>query len=342
MRIQNYNQSATDYGNLLKIHGITYNQFAVAASSLSYVYSVQGKSDEAMALLIRAAIADLRSATKETVAIYELARVLYKTNEQENAYTCINEAMDEATFYGARHRQVMISSIQPVIEAQRIKSVENKRHSMLIYASIITVLVIFVIAFAVIINHQLKKIRKADEIITLANHTLQESNNALEDVNRNLGTANKIKNEYISYYFNVNSVYIDKLENIKKSLEKKIKSQRYEDALDALKKLNLESERHELFYTFDKVFLQLFPDFMNRFNCLFNNDDKICVPEGQLLSTEHRIFALIRMGIHDNERIAKLLGYSVNTIYTYKTRIKTKSLVLNDEFEGKIMEIEAG
>jgi DNA-binding NarL/FixJ family response regulator len=96
-----------------------------------------------------------------------------------------------------------------------------------------------------------------------------------------------------------------------------------------------------LFHTFDKVFLSLFPDFIARFDALFHPEDKIAVAEGQLLSTEHRIFALIRMGIHDNDRIAKLLGYSVNTIYSYKNRIKTKSIIANDEFEDHIMAIEA-
>jgi DNA-binding NarL/FixJ family response regulator len=96
-----------------------------------------------------------------------------------------------------------------------------------------------------------------------------------------------------------------------------------------------------LFDTFDKVFLKLFPNFITKFNELFTPEEEIGVPTGQLLSTEHRIFALIRMGIHDNDRIAKLLGYSVNTIYAYKNRIKNRSFVSNDEFENRIMEIEA-
>lgn len=53
----------------------------------------------------------------------------------------------------------------------------------------------------------------------------------------------------------------------------------------------------------------------------------------QLLNTDLRIFALIRMGISDNDKIAKILGYSVNTIYAYKTRIKNKAIVPNEEFE---------
>ncbi|WP_462267630.1 DUF6377 domain-containing protein [Mucilaginibacter sp.] len=341
MRIQRYTESVEDYLHLLQLPHLTPNQYAVTASSLSYVYSTQGKQEQAIALLIKAAIADIQSATKETVAMYQLANILYKSGKEDEAFTYINEAIDEANFYGARHRQAVISSILPIIEAQRIKTIEDERRSLLIYSSIITLLVIAVITFAVIINRQLKKIRLADQIIQAANVSLQQSNTALAEVNQNLSVANKIKNEYISYYFNINSVYIERLEGIQKSLEKKLKNQRYEDALHTLKNLNLESERHELFHTFDKVFLRLFPEFIPQFNSLFREPETISIPAGQLLGTEHRIFALIRMGIHDNERIAKLLGYSVNTIYAYKNRIKTKSWVVNDEFEGKIMAIEA-
>lgn len=330
-----------DYTALLKLKNLTPNQFAISACSLSYIYEVLGEQDKSTQLLIQAAIADLQSATKETVAIYKLADFLYKKGDLNSAFVYIKQAMDDATFYGARHRQVAISSILPIIEAQRISTIEQQRKSLIIYASIITVLVLFVVMFAFIIFRQLKKLRIADNLIKEANVSLQESNVALEALNRNLSTANKIKNEYIGYYFNINSIYIDKLESFQKSLDKKLSSKRYEDAQAAIKSLNLENERHQLFHTFDKVFLSLFPDFIEKFEALFHKDDKIAIADGQLLSTEHRIFALIRMGIHDNDRIAKLLGYSVNTIYSYKNRIKNKSFIANDEFEDHIMAIEA-
>jgi hypothetical protein len=196
---------------------------------------VQGNLNGSTQLLIKAAIADLQSATKETVAIYKLADYLYKKGDLNNAFTYIKQAMDDATFYGARHRQVTISSILPIIEAQRISTVEQQRRSLVIYASIITVLVLFVVAFAIIIFRQLKKLRFADNLIKEANVSLQESNVALEALNRNLSTANKIKNEYIGYYFNINSIYIDKLESFQKSLDKKLSSKRYEDARGPLK-----------------------------------------------------------------------------------------------------------
>ena len=341
LRTSDYAAGVKDYTTLLNLPNLTPHQYAINACSLSYIYEVQGKEEESIALLIRAAIADVQSATKETVAMYKLASYLYKKGDLKNAYTYINQAMDEAIFYGARHRQVTISSILPIIESQRIAIVEQQRRSLIIYSSIITVLIIFVVVFAFIIFRQLKKLRIADEIIKAANVTLQDNNQALEELNRNLSTANKIKNEYIGYYFNINSIYIEKLESFQKSLEKKLSSKRYEDAQAAVKNLNLENERQQLFHTFDKVFLRLFPDFIKKFNLLFNDGEEIVIAEGQLLSTEHRIFALIRMGIHDNDRIAKLLGYSVNTIYSYKNRIKNRSFIANDEFEDRIMEIEA-
>jgi tetratricopeptide (TPR) repeat protein len=341
LRTGDYEDGRKTYIALLKLPGLTPHQFAVNACCLSYIYEIKGPQDKSVDLLIEAAISDVQSATKETVASYKLAGILYKKGDLDDAFVYIKQAMDDATYYGALHRQAQISSILPIIEAQWINQIEHQKKMLYISLLVITLMALFVVAFAVIIFIQLKKLRIADDLIKSANISLQENNKALEELNRSLSTANKIKNEYIGYYFNINTIYIEKLESFQKSLDKKLSSKRYEDAQNAVKNLNLENERQQLFHTFDKIFLRLFPDFIGRFNSLFSYDEHILIPEGQLLSTEHRIFALIRMGIHDNDRIAKLLGYSVNTIYAYKNRIKNKSFVPNDEFEDKIMEIEA-
>jgi hypothetical protein len=341
LRTGNYDDGRRVYTSLLKMPGLTPHQYAVNACCLSYICEIRGPQEKSVELLIQAAISDIQSATKETVASYKLADILFKKGDIKNAYAYIKQAMDEATFYGALHRQVKISSILPIIEAQWINQIEHQKKLLYIYSSIITLLVIFVVIFAVIIFRQLKKIRLADEIIKAANSNLQKTNETLEEVNKKLSIANTIKNEYISYYFNINSIYIDKLENFKTSIDKKLSSKRYDDALKTVHNLNLENERLELFNTFDTVFLRLFPEFIAKFNSFFKEEDQILIPKGQLLSTELRIFALIRMGIHDNDRISKILGYSVNTIYSYKNRIKTKSILQNDEFEDRIMEIEA-
>lgn len=88
-------------------------------------------------------------------------------------------------------------------------------------------------------------------------------------------------------------------------------------------------------------FLKLFPNFTTEFNSLINDDGKVKLKEGELLNTELRIFALIRMGIHDTQKIAGILGYSVNTINTYKSKTKNKFIGPNEDFEEMIMRIKS-
>src|SRR5690606_16432427 len=144
----------------------------------------------------------------------------------------------------------------------------------------------------------------------------------------------------IGYYFNINSDYIDKIDRFKRSVSQRLTMGRYEEIKQIINKIDLKKEREDLSVGFDRVFIKLFPNFVNEFNKLFEEDDQLVLLVGQLLNTELRIFALIRLGIHDNDKIAKILNLSVNTIYTYKTRIKNRSFVPNDEFEERIMKIK--
>lgn len=305
---------------LMNDYELTPHQLAVTASTLSYYYISRKEYDFAIALLARAAIADLQSATKETAAMSSLAELLYQRGDLSNAYTYIQQAMDDAVYYGARQRKVQVGSVLPVIAAAQLSYVERQRSVWITYSSLVTVLVILIAAFAWIISKQLKK-RK------IAERALQE--------------ANKIKEEYIGYYFNGNSEYLARIEAFKKSIEMKLLTKKYDDIRLAVNNINMKREREDLYSSFDKVFLKLFPDFVTIFNSYFPEEDRIVLKEGQILNTELRIFALIRMGIHDNEKIARILDYSINTIYNYKARVKSKSLIPNEQFEKKIMEIHA-
>jgi tetratricopeptide (TPR) repeat protein len=320
LKNENNREALSDLNALLTKYDLTLHELAVTASTLSYYYISRNDLDEAIRLLARAAIADIKSATKETAAISSLAELLYRQGDIRNAYTYIQQAMEDAQFYGARQRKVQVGSIMPVITSAKVNNVEEQRKLWLIYSGIITVLSILVLVFAVIIFKQLNK-RK------IAERALQE--------------ANKIKEEYIGYYFNINSEYLSKIEAFKKSVEMKLMTKKVEDIRFIVNNINPKKEREELYHSFDKVFLKLFPDFVTTFNSYFKEEDRIVLKEGQLLNTELRIFALIRMGIHDTEKIAKILDYSINTIYNYKARVKGKSIIPNEEFERKVMEIHA-
>jgi hypothetical protein len=313
---------------------LTDHQFAVTASTLSDIYIRNNQPDSAINLLYQAAIADVRTSTKETAALTTLAQLLNKNGDVKNAYNFIKQALDDAIYYGARQRKIQVSAILPVIAGETINSVEEQRRVLFFYALALTVLALIVVVFAIIIYKQLQKIKLADKVI-------QETNISLQATIHKLNEADKIKEEYIGYYFNLISEYITKLDKFKRSVDNKLTTKRFDDIRILVNNINLTKEREELFINFDRAFLKIFPNFVESYNALFSDENHVKLLPNQLLNTDLRIFALVRLGINDTEKISHILEYSVNTIYNYKARIKGKSLISNDEFEDAIMAIKA-
>ena len=340
-KTNNLAAGAAVYQQILRLPHLTLHQLAVSASTTAYVYELAGQPEKAFELLLVSAIADIKTATKETTAIFKLSDYCYRQGDLKNAYTFIKEAREDAAFYKARQRQIEISHISSIIEGQKINIIENQRKSLKTYAIIMTLLAGVVIGFAVVSVRQLRRLRKADQLIFAANRELLERNGELRQLNSGLNEANKIKEEYIGYYFHNNSQYIDKLETLKKRVEVLLASKQYAGVQKLVDGVNIKTERNELLKGFDTVFLRLFPNFITQFNALFRAEDRIALPDDQLLTTELRIFALIRLGIADSEQISRMLGYSINTIYTYKTRVKNRSLLPNEEFEAQVQAIQA-
>ena len=333
-------EALTDLKEVLRRPGLSWHELAITASTLSDIYITKGQTDTAITLLIEAAIADIRSSTKETAAIFNLAQLLYKKGDVRNASSYIEVAIRDAVFYGARQRKVQVSAILPLIEGEKVSRVEEQKSVLVTYSIISTLLLLIVIALVIIVFRQVRELKAAQQIITEAHIKEQAINQRLQETNYKLSEANKIKEEYIGYFFNADSESFDRIGKFKRSLEQKIAYRKWEDVITLVNNTNLKKEKEELLQNFDKVFLKLFPDFIQRFNDLFREEDRIELKDHEFLNTDLRIFALIRMGIHENEKIARILEYSVNTINTYKTRIKNKSIVPNEEFEQRIMEIK--
>lgn len=332
---------AAVYRQIRALPRLTLHQLAVSASTTAYLYELAGQEEKAFELLLVSAIADVKTATKETTAIFKLSDYCYRQGDLKNAYTFIKEAREDAAFYKARQRQIEISHVSSIIEGQKINIIENQRKSLKTFAIIMTLLAGVVIGFAVVSFRQLRRLRKADQLIFAANCELLERNGELRQLNSGLNEANKIKEEYIGYYFHNNSQYIDKLEMLKKRVEAHLASKQFAGVQKLVDSVNIKTERNELLKGFDTVFLRLFPNFIGQFNELFRPEDRTPLSDDQLLTTELRIFALIRLGIADSEQISRMLGYSINTIYTYKTRVKNRSLLPNEEFEARIQAIQA-
>lgn len=305
--------------------------YGIATSSLGYIYSEKGRTDKAIHYLALAAIADVKNATKETVALRNLANELFKIGRLEEANRYINLAMDDATFYDARHRKIEISSILPIIEKAQLNKVKDKNDMLEKIVILLTVLALIIVLFLVIIFKQLKERNASRKVMA-------ESYQKLQEMNVSLTEANTIKEEYIAYFIKATSDLINKIDHIQKSTIQKVISKKTDEIIASLNRYNVTKERENLFHQFDDIFLKLFPTFVSDFNALFPPDHRSIIKKGELLNTELRIFALYRLGIQDSNQIADFLELSVTTIYTYKTRIKSKS-DYKEVFEEKIMTI---
>ncbi|MBT9392090.1 tetratricopeptide repeat protein [Hymenobacter sp. NST-14] len=341
LKTRNFARGAALYQQIRRLPDLSLHQLAVSASTAAYVYTLLGREDRAFELLLTAAIADVKTATKETVAMFQLSNYCYQRGDLENAYVFIKAARQEAAFYKARQRQIEISHVSSLIESRKINIIESQRKALRVYALLVTLLAVAVLGFAGLAFRQVRKLRRAGRLISATNGELRTRNTELRQLNRGLHEANRIKEEYLAYYFHNNSRYIDKLEALKKALDTQLAAKQYPAVQKLADNLNTKRERRELLRGFDAVFLRLFPRFLEQFNALFRPEDAFRLPDDQLLNTELRIFALIRLGITDSEQISRMLGYSINTIYTYKTRVKSRALVPNEEFEARIQAIPA-
>ncbi|WP_158826661.1 DUF6377 domain-containing protein [Mucilaginibacter lacusdianchii] len=309
------------------------HEYAIVTSTLSNLY-MGTNQQKGIDLLILAAISDIQSSTKETVALLWLSEILYKNGDAKNAYNFLQQAMADAEFYGARQRQFQISTVLPIVAAQQLEYSEKERTRFLTYFVLITVLAGGVIIISILLFKQLKMVQAKEKIIEDKNVELEATNGKLQEDAR-------IKEDYIGYFFNVISGYISKLEKLKHSIDTKLSIKKYDDIQVTINNINIKKERETLFYTFDHVFLKIFPNFVTSFNALFAEKDQIWPKEHEVLTTDLRIFALMRLGITDVEAVANILEYSEKTIYVYKMRMKAKALVHGDEFDARIMAIKA-
>ncbi len=320
--------------NLLTNFPITDHQRAMAATGLSFFYNKPSNINEKLFWLEVGVINDVRSSTKETLAAFKLGEELFKEGKVNDAYILVEQALDDAQYYGARLRKLKIAAVLPVIAAAKNINTENEKNRLQIYLLSIIAIALLIVAISFIVFIQLKRLKVKEGII-------EQKNIQLSKINDQLSEDAHIKEEYIGYFFNNISGYISKLEKLKRNIERKITTKKYDDILITINEINIKKERENLFYTFDHVFLKIFPNFIVEFNSLFKKEDQIWPKDNEVLNTDLRIFALKRLGIDENQSIANILEYSVSTIYVYKMRIKAKALVQGELFDQKIMSIKS-
>jgi len=321
-------------------------EYSIVASILAYLYKTLGETDLYKRYLAYSTISDIRGVVKENMAIRELATIIFDEGDIERANRYLKKSFADANFFAARMRNAQSSRMLPVID----EAYNEKQHHLQTLLSrqitAITILAVILILALLFILKQFKTLKRASDNVSRSNlelsqlsDRLAETNARLETKNDELRASNAIKEEYAGLFMEYcsttistlqhyhQSLYVLSLQSSKAALVKKLESS---DMIDRALK--------EFYAKFDVAILNIFPSFVEKFNELLRPDGKTTLKPSELLNTELRVFALIRIGISDSAKIAQFLRCSITTVYTYRSKLR-KRAISPDTFEADVMKI---
>lgn len=289
-----------------------------------------GHTENQKKYLALSAIEDVESATTENRSLQELAFLLYKEGDYNTAYRFLGSAIEDANFYNARFRTFQISKVQPIIEKAYTLQINNTNRKLRFSVWTISIMLVILALVTYLVIRQLN-------VIVKSRKELRSANKNLSILNLKLDEANHIKEEYIGFFINQCSNYLEKFDRYKKLISRRLSTGQLDKVSEMVNnKKNDEMGLDELYENFDRAFLRIYPNFVEEVNKLLKPEEYYQVKFGSL-HTELRILALIRLGINDSNQISDFLRYSVRTIYNYRSKVKAKSVIENDDFEAKIM-----
>ncbi len=312
--------------------------YAMAAYAVAGRYKDGDNMEKYEEYVIRACISDIMNCTRESVALQELAFYLYNRDHQDlrRAERYINFAMEDATDYNNRLRILEISQKLPVIVAsyrERLKSQNDTLRIVLVCLSVLSVVMVLLLYMFFRQNKQLslhrRQLSHSNELLTALNDKLHTHNDKLVNINA-------YREHLAKLYIDLCAQYIDRLNKFEILVQRKIKANQVQELMNMASSAKLSEEDAATFVTrFDRAFLDLYPTFVDEFNALLRDDSRIVIKQNGRLTTELRIFALIRLGVKDSSEIAALLFYTPRTIYNYRSSVKNRA-VNRETFEDDI------
>lgn len=292
--------------------------FAHTASILADYYSGANHPDDALYYKAVAAAADIRSATREETALHSAGVMLYDRGDLDRAYSYVMTSLGNAVASGSAIRAIQTAESMPIIGKSFRKS-DKRKVTILLW--LIVVLVVALGSILAMMFYVKKEMRK------------------LQSMKAELNVANRMKESFISQFLSLCSIYMEKLEEFNRLASRKIKAGQVEDLYQLLKSGKMVEEQNLLFCEiFDNAFVHIYPTFVEEVNRLLEPDKQFALAQPNKLNTELRILAFMRLGVDDSSQISRFLGLSLNTIYTYRNKLKSKAR-RRDTFERDIMQI---
>ena len=295
-----------ELNDVLQKVSITDPLFAKAAAEIASAYSSVHDTPNVKYYLALSAIGDLRAGTREATSLHRLGKLLNNEDDYARAYDYLAYALDAAVASGSVLRTIEIGEIMPdVVKAGR--QLEHQRNQTLII--IVILLSCAVIVFLCILIYATR------------------TRDRLHKMQKQLVGINDSKDLYIRKLISLCGAYLSALENFNKLAGRKIKVGQLNELLAMIESGKVIREQLQSFYeVFDDAFLAVYPDFVDRVNSLLLPDQQLSLNEDERLGTELRIVAFMRLGLDDSNQIAKFLGLSLNTIYTYRNKVKNRAI----------------
>lgn len=326
------------YFRALEKNGMTSRVYAMASFAIANNYSAHENMEKYEEYLIKASICDILCCTKENLAIQDLAMHLFKQDNEniERARVYINTAMDDAKSYNNRLRILEISQKLPIIVSTYHKRLTTQNSTLMYAVWGISLLVVTMIVLLYFFVRQNKLLSKRRHELHVSNNMLTETNERLNRANEQLLDTNRKREGLAKLYIDLCAKYIDKMAKFQVMVQRKIKANQINELMSYMSSSRLNYEDADTFMKrFDEAFLNLYPSFVTEFNALLKEDEQVITKNPHSLTTELRIFALIRLGIKESSEIAALLYYTPRTIYNYRSAFKNKALD-RESFEERV------
>ncbi len=327
---------------------------AMNAWILSRLYELTGNSDMMMRYLILSAIADVRTSNKEIASLEEISNRLYQSNDLERANDYISHCLQLANDYKSRVRVGRLADLQYHITKAYSQRNDRQRRKLNVYFIIALVFAAGLAVAMLILYKQNRRIHRSKteldrsnaqlnskvEELSQTRRQLKEANDRLEILYRNvrdeageLAAGNDAKERYIADIFAICSDYISKLDEFRRNIYRKIVAHNFDEVKELTKSHELShGEIKELYQNFDSIFLKVYPNFVDDFNTLLRPDERVAMKKPGVLTTELRIYALVRLGINDSVKIARFLHCSTQSVYNARMKMRNKSDISKEEF----------
>lgn len=319
------------------------HEYAKAGYMRALIAALQDDTPTARIWYARSAMTDIQLAIRDNASLKNLAHSLLD-DDIRRSMNYMRTVMDDARFFNSRLRPWQDAEALHMIEQAYLKRQQHLRRIYIVLG--VTIILFLLLAIEGFFysrrqNRKLTNIKhrlmKTCDCLNASNEELKSTNIRLEGLNNRICEANEVKEEYIAVFLMMCSEYIDKISESRRHVRRLLRDGQVAELKKEYATTDTDTRELEQFYSnFDNTFLLLYPSFIEEFNALLEPDARIEPKKGELLTTELRIFALIRLGITDSSKIATLLRYSVSTIYNYRSKIKTHALISRDEFEKRI------